>query len=125
MHNNRIIGLALAMTLVASACFGGSGDSITDPATSPSTTQSAAGSGNSTGDSLELPCDGGAFPNDPDFRQLLCDAQNAELGVMNSGAAFDPTWGPRLSQAILKQASDREAAVAEIEAVIGEMTTAG
>jgi len=113
MHQNRIIGLVLALTMLASACFGGSGDSSTDP--------NPPGSDNLA----DISCDGGAFPNDPDFRQLLCDTQNAELEVLASNGDFDPAWGPRLSGAILKQATDRPAAVAELEALIGEMNAAG
>jgi len=123
MYNHRIIPLVAAMAILASACIGGSGDSSTDPSVPATTTQSPTGVGaTSSGD---VPCNGGAFPNDPDFRQLICDVQNAEGNVMRAGGTFDPAWGPRLSQAILNQPTDRAAAVAELETLIGEMNAEG
>ncbi len=122
VHENRIIGLALTIAILSSACIGGSGDSGIDPSVPATATQPASGVGN-TGP-IDLACNGGAFPNDPDFRQILCDVQNAELNVMVAKGTFDPAWGPRVSQAILKQSTDRAAAVAELEVIIAEMNAA-
>jgi len=113
MYQTRFVGLVVAVTMLASACFGGSGNSSTDP--------NPPGSDNLP----DVSCDGGAFPDDPEFRQLLCDFQNAELEVMASNGEIDVTWGSRLSGAILKQATDRPAAVAELEALISEANAAG
>jgi len=122
MIKKRIIGLALTIAILSSACIGGSGDSGSDPNNPVTTTQPGSGIDN-TGP-IDLACNGGAFPNDPDFRQILCDVQNAELNVMVAEGTFDPTWGPRVSQAILKQPTDRAAAVAELEAILAEMNAA-
>ncbi len=122
MYKNRIIGLTFSMAILASACTGGSGDSTTDPNVPATSAQADSGVGN-TGP-INLDCNGGAFPNDPDFRQILCDVQNAELSVMVAKGTVDPTWGPRVSQAILKKATDRPTAVAELEAIIAEMNAA-
>jgi len=123
MRTKRTSTLVIAIVMLTSACFGGSGDSSTDPSPAPASTQPDTGIGEGTG--ADAQCNGGAFPNDPEFRQLLCDAQNAQLDVMRAGGEFDDSWISRQSDAILKQATDRAAAVAEMEALIAEMRAAG
>lgn len=122
MKTKHITALALAIAMLASACAGGSGDSNTDPNTSPASAESETGVGNTT--DSDVPCNGGAFPNDPDFRQLLCDIQSAQADVVMAGGNVDPGWNARLTQAILKQATDRPTAVAELNALVSDMEAA-
>jgi len=122
MKTKHITALALAIAMLASACAGGSGDSSTNPNPAATSAESETGVGNTT--NSDATCSGGAFPNDPDFRQLLCDVQNAQSDVMRAGGNFDPGWSARLTQATLKQATDRPSAVAELNALMSEMKAA-
>jgi len=111
----RIIIFGLATSLIATSCLGGSGD------TSPPPGDTVAIWGTAQ---IDGPCDGGAFPNDAEFRQMVCDVQNAELGLMGTGGEFDPAWGPRISQAIINYSNDRAGAMSDLQTVAAEINAA-
>jgi hypothetical protein len=109
---------AVVLTLATTACFGdtsASGD--TDLAFDDSAIDGAVSD-------TDRPCEGGAFPGDDEFRELLCAVQWAELDVAMAGAEIDPSWIARQSEAVLGYADDRAASVAELEAILAEMTAA-
>ena len=113
MNNFKIFALAFTLSALAPACSDssvGDGDSA-----SISTPENG---------SADRPCDGGAFPDDPEYREFVCAVQWAQLDVMSAGGEIDPTWGSRSSEAILLYGEDRAAAIAELEAVFAEMITA-
>jgi len=105
MKIRGILIIAMAMTLLASACSSGS-----TPAPS------------STNDSAQ--CNGGAFPDDAEFRQLICDVQGAELNVMGANGELDIAWGSRLTGALSKYSTDRAAAVSELQDLRHEIDAA-
>ncbi|MFV2039754.1 MAG: hypothetical protein ACC660_05885, partial [Acidimicrobiales bacterium] len=72
----------------------------------------------------DRPCAGGAFPDDDEFRELLCAVQWAQLDLVSAGGVLDPAWVARSSDAIILYGADRAAAISELEAVLDELTTA-
>jgi hypothetical protein len=110
------ISLGLALIVIAGACSGDTGS------------EDAAPSDNSQSSDIstetDRPCDGGAFPDDVPFRELLCALQWAQVDVMSAGGEIDTSWGPRSSQAILLHGDDRPTAIADLEAILAEMRAA-
>ena len=119
MSRLKPVGILLAFVLLAAAC-GGSPDAATDYA--PATTASANSESGSSED--DRPCEGGAFPDDIEMREILCAVQWAQVDVLTAGGEFDPAWAGRTSQAVLTHGEDRAAAFAELEAVLAEMQAA-
>lgn len=119
VNNLKTALLVVALALATTACFGdtsASGDS--DTAIEETAIEDTAVS------ETDRPCEGGAFPDDDEFRELLCAVQWAEVDVAMASAEVDPSWIARRSEAILGYADDRAASVAELEAVLAEMTAA-
>ncbi len=88
-----------------------------------------AAGGNDTDDTAPtvgdgIPCEGGAFPGDDEFRAALCAAQFGQIDVLREGGEVDESWGPRIADAILAYADDREAALAELTAIAEETAAA-
>jgi len=108
MKFRAIITIGLVTTLLAAACSGGS---TTAPGGDSGTPAEAAS------------CNGGAFPDDAQFRQLICDVQGAELNVMAADAEVDITWGSRLTGAMSKYSTDRDTAVSELQDLITEINS--
>ncbi len=116
MYGIRILGVGFALALLATACGESSSDTF-QPVADTATTIAAAASDS------ERPCDGGAFPDDEEFRQMLCDLQWAQVDLLSAEGEFDTSWGGRISAAILLQRDDRATAMAELEAVLAEITS--
>lgn len=72
----------------------------------------------------DVPCDGGAFPGDDEFRELLCAVNWAQVQVMRNGGEMDVSWVERIPAAISVYADDRPGAVAQLEVVLAEMLDA-
>ena len=108
--------LALALIVFLSACSGGTGSDDAAPS------DNAESSDIST--ETDRPCDGGAFPDDVPFRELLCALQWAQVDVLSAGGEIDTSWGARSSQAILLHGDDRPTAIADLEAVLVDMRAA-
>lgn len=108
--------MVLAVSLVVAACSG-SGSDVEVADASPGDLASAdAPSG-------QRPCEGGAFPGDDEFRELLCDVEWTQLQAITAGVA-DPGWQARISTAILGYADDRDGSISDLTAVLAEMRTA-
>ncbi len=116
MYGIRILGIGFALALFATACGGGSSDG-SQPVADATTTIAEAVSGD------DRPCDGGAFPDDEEFRQMLCDLQWAQADLLGEGGEFDVSWGGRISAAILLHRDDRATAMADLALVLGEITS--
>ena len=124
VNNLKTALLVVALALATTACFGdtsASGDS--DTAIEETAIEETAIEDTAVSDT-DRPCEGGAFPDDDEFRELLCAVQWAEVDVAMASAEVDPSWIARRSEAILRYADDRAASVAELEAVLAEMTAA-
>jgi hypothetical protein len=72
-----------------------------------------AGSGSGELDE-DQPCEGGAFPDDTEFREALCAVEWAQVDVLRSGGEVDPDWGVRAGEAIVGYADDRDQALADL-----------
>jgi len=125
----RLLFPLFALILVAAACAGGDSDVAAAPddsaAATVDTDDSATGDDlASTGDDEDC-AQGQAFPDDPDFRQAVCRPLMAMTGLIGTDAVIDPEWGPRIGSATFNYSLDREAAMAELAAVLAEIQAAG
>lgn len=109
MKFRAFIVIGLVTTLLAAACSGGT---TTAPGGDPATPAEAAS------------CNGGAFPDDAQFRQLICDVQGAQLNVLTADGEIDITWGSLLAGAMSKYSTDRHTAVSELQDLITEINSA-
>ena len=74
MRRLQISALVLGVTVLAAACFGESeATSDSDPATTTDEAASETDADTVTEDETDRPCEGGAFPDDDEFREL-CSA---------------------------------------------------
>lgn len=143
-----LISLLLALALIGTACLGGddaestpddaeptaavlafddadsasaSGDTMADDDT-------AADTGTATDDTVatgeDRPCDGGAFPDDAEFKQALCNVQWAQTDILRTGGEFDESWIARQSEAMLLYATDRAGALVALAELEAEMLAA-
>lgn len=104
-------------TATASAATGGdttSTEATAAPATTPRTSPP-------TTDAKGRNCDGGAFPQDEEFRFLVCDVQYLQLDVAAAGRDIDPEWITRAQTAILTYDRSRATSVAILEELKVEM----
>lgn len=115
-RSRRLPALVLAVSLVVGGCSGSGSDVELSDASSGDLVSADALSG-------QPPCEGGAFPGDDEFRELLCDVEWTQLQAITAGLA-DPGWQARISTAILGYADDRNGAINELTAVLAEMRTA-
>ncbi len=120
--------LALSLLLFAAACGGeeSSDEGVLDPSggaadASPSDADVSDGP---SGDGVDDCGQGQAFPDDPDFREAICRPMMAMVRLIGTDVEIDPEWNSRVSMAILDYA-DREAAMAELAAVLAEIEAAG
>ena len=97
-------------------------DEVIDEAGGESGGNDSADDAPTVGDGV--PCEGGAFPGDDEFREALCAAQFGQVDVLRAGGEVDESWGPRIADAILAYADDREAALAELTAIAEETAAA-
>lgn len=120
----RLLLPLFVLSLLAAACSGGdSDDSVPDGADADSAATSddaAPADGDGTDDCGQ----GGAFPEDPDFREAICRPLMAMTGLIGTDATIDPEWGSRISMATLNYAN-RDEAMAELVAVLAEIQAAG
>lgn len=117
----RLLLPLLAISLLATACFGGDSDDAATPDASLSADDAAPVDGDGEDDCGQ----GKAFPEDPDFREAICRPLMAMTGLIGTDATINPEWGPRIGAATLNYALDREAAMAELAAVLAEIQAAG
>ena len=142
-HFLRLIAVVASFALATTACLGGDAESTTDDPDvlafddeSTTETEDESGaetsipgddedeSGEAGADTDEVPCEGGAFPGDDEFREAVCAAQWGQLEVLRTGGEMDETWGPRVAEAILAYVDDRDGALAELAAVTAETQAA-
>jgi len=109
--------IATAALVVATGC---GGSTSTDNSAGDSTSASGA----STSDGVDECGTGGAFPDDVDFRELLCEVQNAQIDVLASGGTMDPSWIGRQGAAVMLYGDDRDAAIADLQDLRDEMLAA-
>lgn len=114
---SRVPAFVVAVSLLVTACFDGASDA---GAPDPTAGDDLAFTDIEPG---ERPCEGGAFPDDDEFHELLCDVQWTYMDAVNAGVG-DPEWQPRISEAILGYGDDRDASVAQLAAVLAEMRDA-
>lgn len=119
----RALTIVVVLAVGATACFDDSAATDTQPDDDPSTNLGFSAT-ETEPDDTERPCDGGAFPGDDEFRELLCAVQWAQLDIVAAGGEINPDWAPRTSQAILAYADDRAAAIDELNAILAEMSAA-
>ena len=124
-----ISAVLLSFALLASACGGddSSGtatpDSETDVVDS-SASDAAVPADAGDGDGVDTCGQGQAFPDDPDFREAICRPLMAMLDFIGTDAEIEVEWSGRISAAILDYAN-RDAAMAELAAVLAEIEAAG
>ena len=117
----------LAVSLLATACSSeNSNDDVVPQATvSASVDDGGDGvSGGGDGDGADDCGQGGAFPDDPDFREAICLALMASLRLMGTDVAINPEWGTRVTAAMMNYAN-RDETMAELAAVLAEIQAAG
>ncbi len=115
--------VVLALTVAVASC----GSSTADPSdeANPSTTSAVASTNDSGEFRSEFPCEGGAFPDDEEFRHLLCEVQGLMTTVFKVGVDVDPSWAQRQAEATLAYADDREAAEQLLRDLASDMRDAG
>jgi len=130
-----VSAVLLSFALLASACGGddssGTATFGSDTDVADSSASDAAVPGDSTespdlgdGDGVDECGQGQAFPDDPDFREAICRPLMAMLDFIGTDAEIDIEWSGRISAAILDYAN-RDAAMAELAAVLAEIEAAG
>ena len=116
---------AIALVVIFAAACGGSGDSAGDPVGADASSIPSGSGGDAglpdVGDGVDDCGEGGAFPDDPDFREMLCEVQSAQLDVLATGGTMDPSWVSRTSEAVLLYADDRDQAISDLQELLGEM----
>ena len=123
----RLTVTMLAVSLLATACSSeNSNDDVVPQATvSASVDDGGDGvSGGGDGDGADDCGQGGAFPDDPDFREAICLALMASLRLMGTDVAINPEWGTRVTAAMMNYAN-RDETMAELAAVLAEIQAAG
>ena len=122
----RFLAFCCTITLVLSACSGGDADTPDAPGSTD--TQSDDGTDSDTGGDAPTGDDscgqGQAFPDDPEFREALCRAVYVTFDVIGTDAEIDPDWSFRITEATLLYVDDRDAALAELEALRAEVAAA-
>ncbi|NCG36112.1 MAG: hypothetical protein GWP48_01110 [Actinobacteria bacterium] len=118
----RLTITMLAVSLLAAACS--SENSSDDVVPQPTVTASVDDVVSIDGDGVDDCGQGGAFPDDPDFREAICLALMASLRLMGTDVAINPEWGTRLTAAMMNYAN-RDEAMAELAAVLAEIQAAG
>ena len=118
-----LISLLLALALVGTACLGG-GDAESTPDDAEPTAAVLAFDDDATAPGEDRPCDGGAFPDDEEFKQALCNVQWAQVDILRVGGEFDDSWITRQAEATLLYATDRAAALAALAELEAEMLAA-
>ncbi len=123
-----ITAVLVSFGLLASACGGGSSSSDTAADSANVEADSAAADTeaveDTTGDGVDTCGQGQAFPDDPDFREAICRPLLAMVDLIGTDAEIDPEWNTRITTAILDYAN-RDAAMAELGAVLAEIQAAG
>ena len=115
----RLTVTMLVVSLLATACSGeNSEDSNNDVV--PQATVSASVDGDGADDCGQ----GGAFPDDPDFREAICFPLMAMARLIGTDVAINPEWGTRVTAAMMNYAN-RDEAMAELAAVLAEIQAAG
>ncbi len=114
------ISLFLALAVFAGGCF------HDDPvATDPVVPVVDDSSVSVDGDGIDSCGQGQAFPDDPDFREAICEPMLAMVDLIGTDAEILPEWNTRITTAILGYADDRAASIAELNAVFAEIQAAG
>lgn len=120
MNHLKALTLIIALAILTAACSSETGaGSDAGPGDDPNSIVIDTTIATDT----DRPCEGGAFPDDDEFRELLCAVQWAQLDIVAAGADLDPSWVSGSSQAILGYANDRDGAVSELEVIVAEMNT--
>jgi hypothetical protein len=118
----RAIFAMFALSLLATACSGGGSDNAVTPQVTEQVSVEDVSSVDADG--VDHCGQGGAFPDDPDFREAICLPVLAMTSILGSGVEMDPEWGSRVTAAILNYAN-RDDAMAELAAVLVEIRAAG
>ena len=123
----RLLAPLFVLALAASACFGG--DEAADAA--PEASDEAAATGDDAtaatadaGDGVDECGQGQAWPDDPDFREAVCFAFFQLTDLIGTEAGKDPQWSTRITDAMFLYVDDRDAALADLQAVTIEMQAA-
>ena len=121
----------LVVSLLATACSGenseDSNNDVVPQATVSASVDGDAGdgvSGGGDGDGADDCGQGGAFPDDPDFREAICFPLMAMARLIGTDVAINPEWGTRVTAAMMNYAN-RDEAMAELAAVLAEIQAAG
>ena len=117
----RVIAAVLLVALSATSCGSSTaGADVPDTAVGEVAVEVPAGDFVSS-----YPCSASSYPNDPEFRNLVCEVQGMLCSIFRVGVDVDPDWTWRQAEATLLYAEDRGAALQQLRDLIGEMRSAG
>jgi len=134
MKTTKLTALALTLSLVSTACFDSSDTgaqppddvelALVDEDTADEVDSIEAAELETEPADSDRPCEGGAFPDDEQLRELLCAVQWAQVDLLSAAGDFDTSWGSRIAAATMLYGDDRDGAFAELEAVLAEIEAA-